>query len=116
MKGTQIIASFIKCKSRTLLVDKIKFKTKIVNCIKKAKLTEIGCKIHKFKNQGITGVFLLAESHVAIHTWPELNNSLTLDIFVCNYMQDNTKKAKKLYKLLKVIYSPKKTNEKQINR
>ena len=33
---------------------------------------------------GVTGVVLLAESHVAIHTWPELGN-VTLDIYVCNF-------------------------------
>lgn len=32
--------------------------------------------------QGITGVVLLAESHISIHTWPELGFA-ALDIFMC---------------------------------
>ena len=33
---------------------------------------------------GVTGVVLLAESHLAVHTWPELG-AVTLDVYVCNY-------------------------------
>ncbi|MFG6440303.1 adenosylmethionine decarboxylase [Roseateles sp. LKC17W] len=44
---------------------------------------------------GITGVVLLAESHLAIHTWPELGG-VTLDVYVCNYGADNSAKAEAL--------------------
>ncbi|WP_132260427.1 adenosylmethionine decarboxylase [Paucimonas lemoignei] len=36
--------------------------------------------------QGITGVVLLAESHISIHTWPELGFA-ALDIFMCGHAQ-----------------------------
>jgi len=38
--------------------------------------------IHKFLPQGMTGVILLAESHIALHSWPEFNY-LAVDIFTC---------------------------------
>ena len=44
---------------------------------------------------GHTGVLLLAESHLAVHTWPELR-AVTLDVFVCNRASDNTAKAQAL--------------------
>ncbi|HET7525419.1 MAG TPA: S-adenosylmethionine decarboxylase [Burkholderiaceae bacterium] len=44
---------------------------------------------------GHTGVLLLAESHLAVHTWPELR-AATLDVFVCNVASDNTAKAQTL--------------------
>ncbi|MEO6280882.1 S-adenosylmethionine decarboxylase [Roseateles sp.] len=44
---------------------------------------------------GITGVVLLAESHLAVHTWPELG-AVTLDVYVCNYGGDNSAKARRL--------------------
>lgn len=37
---------------------------------------------HKFSPQGVTGVALLAESHISIHTWPE-NGTAVCDIFTC---------------------------------
>ena len=40
---------------------------------------------HQFEPQGITGVVLLAESHLSIHTWPE-EGLITVDIFTCGAM------------------------------
>ena len=37
---------------------------------------------NKFEPQGVTAIALLAESHLSIHTWPELNYS-AVDIFTC---------------------------------
>ena len=39
---------------------------------------------------------VLAESHLAIHTWPE-RQGLTLDVYVCNYSADNSAKARRLF-------------------
>jgi S-adenosylmethionine decarboxylase len=38
--------------------------------------------IHQFEPQGTTAVWILAESHMAIHTYPE-ENFIALDIFTC---------------------------------
>lgn len=37
---------------------------------------------HLFAPHGITGVAILAESHLSVHSWPELNY-LAIDIFTC---------------------------------
>lgn len=47
-----------------------------------AKNTPLKTSIHKFPGQGITGIVILAESHIAVHTWPECNY-LAVDIFTC---------------------------------
>jgi len=39
--------------------------------------------VHDFgEGQGVTGVVVLAESHISIHTWPE-HDYIALDIFMC---------------------------------
>jgi len=43
---------------------------------------DLGVKVHKFEPQGVTGIVLLAESHIAIHTWPE-QGYVAVDIFTC---------------------------------
>ncbi len=43
----------------------------------------IGESFHQFNPQGITGVLAIAESHLSIHTWPELGYAAA-DIFTCN--------------------------------
>ena len=46
--------------------------------------TILGANFHDFGNgMGNTGVLMLAESHISVHTWPE-NNYAAIDIFVCS--------------------------------
>lgn len=45
--------------------------------------TILDVKLHSFgEGEGITGVALLAESHISIHTWPE-TEFIALDVFMC---------------------------------
>lgn len=69
-------------------------------------LTVVGERWHHFpEGGGVTGALLLAESHVALHTWPELG-SATLDVYVCNYQGDNSAKARALMDALVAAYAP----------
>ncbi|KQW44634.1 MULTISPECIES: adenosylmethionine decarboxylase [unclassified Roseateles] len=64
---------------------------------------------HRFspddEQSGVTGVVLLAESHLAIHTWPELGG-VTVDVYVCNYGADNSAKAEALMAALVKAFEP----------
>ncbi len=96
--------------------------------IREAGLTSVAHLFHSFRDAardagltsptepvGITGVVLLAESHCAIHTWPE-KKSVTLDVYVCNYGQDNTAKARQLSLLLIKGFSPGKVARHEVLR
>ena len=47
------------------------------------KLSVVNTTIHEFSPIGISGVIVIQESHIAIHTWPE-HNYVALDFFTCN--------------------------------
>src|SRR5574341_1982148 len=47
----------------------------------KATLIDVVC--HRFSPYGVTGVAILAESHISVHTWPEYGYAAA-DIFICN--------------------------------
>ncbi|QGP80378.1 adenosylmethionine decarboxylase [Sphingobium sp. CAP-1] len=50
--------------------------------------TVIGLHLHHFgEGQGVTGVALLAESHMSIHSWPERDYA-AVDIFLCGARHD----------------------------
>ena len=68
-------------------------------------LNIVGEVFYQFQPQGVTGAVLLAESHLAIHTWPE-EGFVTVDVYVCNYLADNTQKALNLYAKLKAHFKP----------
>ena len=54
---------------------------------------------------GVTGAILLAESHLAIHTWPE-RGGVTLDVYVCNFSADNSDKAQQLLDGIIAAFKP----------
>ena len=54
---------------------------------------------------GITGVVLLAESHLAVHTWPELA-AATIDVYVCNLCADNSGRAEALFAAMVAAFAP----------
>ncbi|CAN5917566.1 adenosylmethionine decarboxylase [soil metagenome] len=54
---------------------------------------------------GITGVVLLAESHLAVHTWPEMA-AVTIDVYVCNMGTDNSDRAHLLMNALIENFAP----------
>lgn len=70
----------------------ISFSEKI---IQEFELEKVGIITHNFENNSFTIAICLKESHICIHTWPEFKQ-LTLDIYLCNYLQDNTQKVKSI--------------------
>lgn len=64
---------------------------------------------------GVTGVLLLAESHLALHTWPE-TSSVTLDVYVCNLSEDNSAKAHWLMGRLKQVFLPEYAQHQHLQR
>ena len=45
--------------------------------------TLMDVRVHTFPVHGVTGVAVIAESHIAVHTWPEYGYA-AVDIFTCN--------------------------------
>ncbi len=115
-KGLHIIANFFGCENASLLVDKEKLNNLFLDSVKKNGLTHIHDFFYKFGEGGITGYILLSESHISIHTWPEKENYVAMDIFVCNYSKDNVENAKKIYEELKFIFKPKRVEETFLDR
>ena len=64
---------------------------------------------------GVTGAVLLAESHLAIHTWPETGN-VTIDVYVCNFSGDNSAKAQALMDGVVAAYAPQEAVRQQLWR
>ncbi|TAL18912.1 MAG: adenosylmethionine decarboxylase [Aquabacterium sp.] len=94
MQGLHLTADLFDCRGpRELLVNAELLHNLCEALTCQAGLTVVGAHFHAFgSGGGVTGSLLLAESHLAIHTWPELG-AVTLDVYVCNFMGDNSAKA-----------------------
>jgi S-adenosylmethionine/arginine decarboxylase-like enzyme len=64
---------------------------------------------------GATILFILSESHFAIHTWPE-KKLVNLDLFLCNFRKNNERKVRSAIKELKDYFLPRSSKIKQIIR
>lgn len=77
------------------LIDKQSFSNFINTLIEENNLMKVGESSHVFDNSSFTTAICLMESHICIHTWPEINQ-LTTDVYLCNYTQDNTERVRKI--------------------
>ncbi len=106
MQGAHFTADLHECAARSLLVEPAALRTLCLRAVAEAGLTPVGELFHHFApGGGITGVVLLAESHLAVHTWPELA-AVTLDAYVCNIQTDNTRRAERLVEALVMAFVP----------
>jgi S-adenosylmethionine decarboxylase len=79
--GSQVILDLYECDT-THLDDLQWVKTTLVNAARAAGATIVETVFHKFAPWGISGVVVIAESHLAIHIWPE-NRYAAIDVFTC---------------------------------
>lgn len=110
MQGIHLIADFYDCPAdMPWLRRAADLQALCVTQVESAGLTPLSTNFHQFEPGGATGVVILAESHLAIHTWPEAGH-VTLDVFVCNYTQDNSARAHDLYRALESAFAPQRKN------
>lgn len=60
----------------------------------------VGEAFHKFNPQGVSGVVIIAESHISIHTWPEFGYA-AVDIFTCSTNVNPSKAYKRIIEYFK---------------
>jgi S-adenosylmethionine decarboxylase len=109
MQGLHLTADLFGCRDPDgLMRDDAALSAFCERVARDAGLTVVGRQFHAFEprgDAGVTGVLLLAESHLAVHTWPELG-AVTLDVFVCNNACDNSHKAHQLVDALVLRFEP----------
>jgi len=115
MDGLHIVANLYACAAERYLTDGTALRGAALAAIERSGLTVLGDLFHRFDGGGATGCIVLAESHVAIHTWPELG-SVTLDAFVCNYSRDNTSRARGLVDELVALFRPEAVERRELAR
>jgi S-adenosylmethionine decarboxylase len=83
--GTHLLADLFGC---TGLDDIDQVEVALRAAVTAAGATLLEIRLHSFgAGQGVTGVALLAESHISIHTWPERTYA-AIDIFLCGESND----------------------------
>ena len=79
--GRQLLVEFYDC-DRQILNDKEQVRGALRQAAVEAGATIVTDVFHEFNPHGISGVVVIAESHLAIHTWPEFDFA-AVDLFTC---------------------------------
>ncbi|MCK5533487.1 S-adenosylmethionine decarboxylase proenzyme [bacterium] len=79
--GKHILAEFYDCKAE-ILNDVKKIEEIMVEAANVIKACVVNQSFHKFEPHGVSGVVVIAESHLSIHTWPEYNFA-SVDVYTC---------------------------------
>src|SRR5215831_14960015 len=79
--GSQVVLDLYEC-ATPHLDDLAWVKRTLVDAARAAGATIVQTVFHKFAPWGISGVVVIAESHLAIHIWPE-NRYAAVDVFTC---------------------------------
>lgn len=122
-KSLHILADFYDCRGdEKYFSNKSSVRQKVLGVIKNAGFRIIASRFHKFPGTplsvnggGITGVVIVSESHITIHTWPE-RKFVNIDVFFCNYSVDNSRKARDVFRFFRNLYEPKSIKRKEFWR
>ena len=79
--GRHILVEFMNCKA-DVLNDVVQIEKAMVEAAQIAGATVINSTFHHFSPYGVSGVVVIQESHLAIHTWPEYRYA-AVDLFTC---------------------------------
>ncbi len=111
MQGLHLTADLSGCAAaQPALTDAAALRALCMGAVAAAGLQPVGECFHPFppeggEPRGVTGVVLLAESHLAVHTWPELG-VVTLDLYVCHRHADNSARAEAALAALLAGFAP----------
>ena len=108
--GQHVLAEFFECDPNILNnVDKVE--KLMIEAALECGATVVQKCFHMFNPYGVSGVVIIAESHLAIHTWPELGYA-AVDLFTCGDKCD----PKVSYNYLKKMFNSKNASYTELKR
>ena len=96
--GKHLLLELKDC-DRAVLNDLDFLKGILLEAASEAGATVLGKSFHQFNPHGVSGVVIIAESHLFIHTWPDCGYA-AVDIFTCGDSVQPEKAAQKLIREL----------------
>jgi S-adenosylmethionine decarboxylase proenzyme len=84
--GRHLVAELADC-NVALLNDLSRLQIILKEAARKSGATVVDSVFHRYSPQGVSGIVVIAESHISIHTWPEYNYA-AVDCFTCGTSVD----------------------------
>ena len=103
--GKHMLCDIKEIKNKKLLNDVAGIRELLANICKRYNYSVLNVVEHVFEPQGFTMLFLLSESHISIHTFPE-RDYFALDIYTCREYESNNEYFD-IYNFLVVLFDAK---------
>jgi len=97
--GCHLIVEYAEC-DRGLLNNKSLLEQYMNEAVQESGATIVRSVFHRYAPQGVSGVVVIAESHISIHTWPEYGYA-AVDFFTCGETVDPYRACEYMKKMLK---------------
>ncbi len=108
--GTHILLELTNC-PQELLLEQETLEATLVEAADTAGATVVKPVFHQFSPHGLSGVVVIAESHIAVHTWPE-HGYAAIDIFTCG----DPEVASRIQEEIEKRFAPAQVTSKTITR
>lgn len=107
--GQHVIIEFWGCNDGINDADLVR--TAMIDAVRAANATLLDINVHTFSPHGVTGVAVLSESHLSVHSWPEYGY-LAADVFTCGA----TTKPVAAAEVLRRYFKPRRVELKELRR
>ena len=108
--GTHILLELSHCPAQLLLEKELLSQT-LVDAATRAGATVVKPVFHQFSPHGLSGVVVIAESHITAHTWPE-HRYAAIDIFTCG----DPEIARRIQTEITIDFAPAKASSRAFTR
>ena len=106
--GLQLVVDLFEASD---LDDEGLMRQTLLRCVAAAGARLLHIHLHRFEaNGGLSGVAVLAESHIAVHTWPEARYA-AFDIFMCGQAQ-----PQRAVEVLRAAFAPQRIDVRELRR
>ena len=99
----------------SLLQSRAALEERCVDACRAAGMQVVASTFHQFEPTGVTGVVLLAESHLSVHTWPA-ERFAAIDVYVCNHARDNVTGGAALARAMAALFVPMRCAKREVVR
>ncbi len=79
--GRHLVVELTGC-NKSILDDMARLEEYMNESVRRSGATIVESVFHRYNPQGVSGVVVIAESHISIHTWPEYGYA-AVDFFTC---------------------------------
>jgi S-adenosylmethionine decarboxylase proenzyme len=110
-KGTHIIIDINEINNNEILKYNNSISAILDKIVEKFNLNVVGKVIHQFEPFGVTGVYVLSESHLSIHTFVD-EKKVAMDLYTCNSFDNSND----VIDYIREIFNPCMCNYKIIER